>query len=134
MMAFYFGRKDAPPEEGLWAEIMFPAWILDGGIILMFLYCGALVVTVRAEYVLSRSSPDPDVQAVSACVLAGNAAIVALCFSFVPFVTQVGLQFWFLSACLRGAIQPSIVGPPTAVLEARVPEWKRLRQGKLRPK
>jgi hypothetical protein len=40
----------------------------------------------------------------AATVAAVNIGTLALVFSFVPFVTQVGLQFWFLEGALHGAM------------------------------
>jgi len=38
-------------------------------------------------------------------VLAANLGTAALIFSFVPFVTQVGIQYWFLAGALHGIAQ-----------------------------
>jgi hypothetical protein len=40
----------------------------------------------------------------AATVAAVNIGTLALVFSFVPFVTQVGLQYWFLEGALYGAM------------------------------
>jgi hypothetical protein len=43
------------------------------------------------------------VRACAAVALAANLGTAALIFSFTPFVTQIGLQFWFLAGALHGA-------------------------------
>ena len=35
-------------------------------------------------------------------MLAANLGTAALIFSFTPFVTQIGLQFWFLAGAING--------------------------------
>jgi len=61
MAASYFGvfTLDAP---ALWAEIQFTAWMIDGGILLIALYCGALVVTALGP-ILRRTMLDAVVRA-----------------------------------------------------------------------
>lgn len=105
MMAFYFGNNDDPDAPTLWAEVQFPAWILDGGIVLLGLYCMALFVAMKEEFKISRTAPSYFTRLLSSAVLSGNAGIAALCFSFVPFCAQSGLQFWFLSGALHGVME-----------------------------
>jgi hypothetical protein len=40
-----------------------------------------------------------------AVVLAADFGTAALIFSFTPFVTQVGIQYWFLAGALHGVAQ-----------------------------
>ena len=42
---------------------------------------------------------------VGVVVLAANLGTAALIFSFTPFVTQVGIQYWFLAGALHGVAQ-----------------------------
>jgi hypothetical protein len=39
-----------------------------------------------------------------AAIVAANLGTMAMVFSFVPFGTQMGLQFWFLEGVLHGAV------------------------------
>jgi hypothetical protein len=102
MMRLYFGDEANPSSPPLWAEIQFPAWALDGGIVLLLLYMAALIVDVinqcRACASLSRTSIASDV----AVIVASNAGVLALMFSFTPFTTQIGGQYWFLAGILHG--------------------------------
>jgi hypothetical protein len=47
------------------------------------------------------------VRACAGVILAANLGTAALIFSFTPFVTQIGLQFWFLA----GAVQAVATRP-----------------------
>jgi hypothetical protein len=44
------------------------------------------------------------VRACASVVLAANLGTAALIFTFTPFVTQIGLQFWFLAGALHGLV------------------------------
>jgi hypothetical protein len=103
MTAGYFGNRsnlDSPP---IWAEIQIAGWMIDGGFILLLLYCGALLATSAHEWRLATRAADPLVRISSAVILSANAGTFALILSFTPFTTQIGLQFWFLAGALHGA-------------------------------
>jgi len=103
MMAYYFGRKGTD-SNGLWAEIQFPAWIIDGGIVLLLCYCMALYKNSRREFEVARSDIDEQKRNLAGMIFAMNAGIIGLCFSFPVFCTQTGLQSWFLSGALHGVL------------------------------
>ena len=104
MMAFYFGgprQFDAPT---VFAEVQPNAWLLDGGVFLLLFYSLALGVTVVYDVKLVRTLANRDDRLWAAAVIAVNFGTLALLFSFVPFGTAVGMQFWFLEGMLRGAM------------------------------
>jgi hypothetical protein len=103
MAAGYFDAPSA--SQSLWAEIQFTGWMIDGGVIMLALYLGALTVTTLAEYRVALMRQYPRVAQCGAVVLAANLGTAALIFSFVPFVTQVGVQYWFLAGALHGVSQ-----------------------------
>ncbi len=111
MSAVYFGRPtvDAP---SLWAEIQLAGWIIDGGVLLVLVYCGALAVTALAELRVATQAREPMLAACGAAVFAANLAPIALIFTFTPFVTQVGVQYWFLAGALHGVLQASREAAP----------------------
>ena len=104
MVANYFGTftYGATP---LWAEIQLTGWMIDGGILMLALYVGALVVVAKAEYHVAIMTRFPRLAQCGAVVLAANLGTAALIFSFTPFVTQVGIQYWFLAGALHGVAQ-----------------------------
>jgi hypothetical protein len=101
MAASYFGlfTLDAP---ALWAEIQFTAWMIDGGVLLIALYCGALVVTALSQYRVAMMLRYPKLATCASVVMSTNMGVAALIFSFTPFNTQIGLQYWFLAGALHG--------------------------------
>ena len=104
MIAVYFGTGAAPGVEPLWVEIQVAGWAIDGGLVLLLLSVGALAVTLASEVQLARADRDARVRACAAVVLAANLGTAALIFTFTPFVTQIGLQFWFLVGALHGLV------------------------------
>jgi hypothetical protein len=103
MAAGYFGAAAA--SQTLWAEIQFTGWMIDGGIVLIALYCGALLVTGISQYRVAMIRQHPRLAQCGAVVLAADFGTAALIFSFTPFVTQVGIQYWFLAGALHGVAQ-----------------------------
>jgi hypothetical protein len=103
LMREYFGDPSNLESTAIWAEIQPNAWMIDGGLLLVGLYSVALLVTAWWEWTLIASLPQAD-RIWVATVAALNVGTMALIFSFVPFTTQVGLQFWFLEGALHGAM------------------------------
>ena len=104
MIAGYFGGGDQAP---LWAEIQVAGWGIDGGIPLVVLGMAAPIVALFALTKVALSDPDAKVRACAAVALSANLGTAALMFSFTPFVTQIGLQYWFLAGAVQGiATQP----------------------------
>ncbi len=104
MMRGYFGDPSNLDSTAIWAEVQPSAWVIDGGVVLVALYVAALLAVILRHWHLIRSLPDPDDRLWAGAVAAVNAGTIALVFSFVPFNTQVGLQFWFLEGVLHGAL------------------------------
>lgn len=104
MMANYFGSF-THDNDAIWAEIQLTGWMIDGGILMIALYLGAIVVTALSEYRVAITTRYPRLAQCAAVVLAANLGTAALIFSFTPFVTQVGIQYWFLAGALHGVAQ-----------------------------
>jgi len=104
MVANYFGSFTSDA-RALWAEIQLTGWMIDGGILMLVLYAGALVVTAVTEYRVAVMTRYPRLAQCGAVILAANLGTAALIFSFTPFVTQIGIQYWFLAGALHGVAQ-----------------------------
>lgn len=104
MMRNYFGEPENLDSNEVFAEIQPNAWMLDGGIPLLVLYSLALVLTAASELKLFRDLADGNNRLLVAVVTAANFGTLALVFSFVPFGTAVGIQFWFFEGALYGAM------------------------------
>jgi len=99
MAGAYFGN---PLDVNLWAEIQIAGWMIDGGVPMLFLYGGAVTVAGISQFRLARATQYPRVAACAAVVLAASLGTTAMVFSFTPFVTQIGIQYWFLAGALHG--------------------------------
>ena len=107
MMRSYFGNAATLDSTELFAEVQPNAWMLDGGVPLVCLYGLALIVTALYDWKLIATVMDGDDpnRAWVAAIVASNVGVMAMVFSFVPFGTQMGLQFWFLEGALHGALR-----------------------------
>jgi hypothetical protein len=104
MMHGYFGDRSKLESTEIWAEVQPSVWLLDGGLVLLILYSLALGATAWYEWRLALSLAAQEDRFWAATVAAVNIGTLALVFSFVPFVTQVGLQYWFLEGVLHGSM------------------------------
>jgi hypothetical protein len=104
MMRSYFGNPGNLDSTEVFAEIQPNAWLLDGGVLLLFFYGVALAVTVFYDLRLVRSLAREEDRLWAASVVAANFGTLALIFSFIPFGTASGMQFWFLEGVLHGAM------------------------------
>jgi hypothetical protein len=116
MLSYYFGERGTQ-SRGIFAEVQPNAWMLDGGLPLVGLYSLVLIVTLVGNLRLIRSLASPDDRLVAGIVVAANVGTLGLVFTFIPFGTAVGMQFWFLEGMLRGAMadrprQQMVVGRP----------------------
>jgi hypothetical protein len=102
MAGAYFGETSGASPSPIWAEIQITGWVLDGGLLLLAFYGLALVLASLTDYRLAIGPSDSYMNASAAVVLAANLGTAALIFSFTPFVTQVGQQYWFLAGALHG--------------------------------
>jgi hypothetical protein len=103
MLSFYFGDRN-PFARNLFAEVQPNAWMLDGGVPLVALYSLVLIVTLIGDLRLVRALADPEDRLMATIVIAANLGTIGLVFTFIPFGTIVGLQFWFLEGILHGAM------------------------------
>jgi hypothetical protein len=99
MAAGYFGTASLP---GIWAEIQVTGWVVDGGILMLIVYGGALVVSAISAFQLAQRTQHPRLAACAAVVLAANLGVAVMVISFTPFVSQIGIQYWFLVGALHG--------------------------------
>lgn len=101
MIQASFGDPHRP--SPVWVEVMWPAWIYDGGFPLLLAYCGAIAVAMLDSLRITLRSKDRTVAYWGAVIVAFNLSILATCFSFVAFLAPLGLQFWLLAAVLHAA-------------------------------
>ena len=96
-----FGDKSVPTR--FWVEVMWPAWVIDGGFPLLFTYLAAIGFAMFDTIRIALRSKDKELRYWAAVIFASNLSVLATCFSYVTFVTAIGLQFWLLAASLHAA-------------------------------
>lgn len=104
MMRVYFGDPDNPRSPPRWAEVQFTAWALDGGVVLIIAYAGAIAAATWSQLRIALHARDPRIRRMGAIVLAHNLGIAALVLSYTPFVAQVGIMYWFMAGLLHGIV------------------------------
>ena len=105
MIAYYFFDESNFSAPSIWAEIQLSGWLIDGGLVVLATYGIALLVTGLYEWRVTRFAPDSWVRATGAVVMAANAGTALLCFTFTPFLTAIGMQYWFLAGALLGVVE-----------------------------
>jgi hypothetical protein len=110
MMHAYFGERNSLRSTPLHVEIQWSAWVFDGGLPLMIAYVGALLAACHAAWRVARRMRTERLGAWAALLLAYNVGALACTFSYPYFISQGGMEFWLLNACLlratarRGAV------------------------------
>ena len=103
MTATYFGHDDPNP---VWVELQGAGWIVDGGAPLAFLYFAAIAAALLMAWRITGARQPraaPDLPFWGAVVLAQGIGAFALTFSYPIFLSQPGMEFWILNACLFAA-------------------------------
>jgi hypothetical protein len=108
MVHSYFGDPANRRASAIWAEVQPNAWILDGGLVLLVLYGGALLASTRANFRLIATGASRDLRYWAVALFIANICTIALIASFTPFTNQIGLQYWFLSGALTGAARTAV--------------------------
>ena len=105
MMRTYFGNENNFDSPMIWAEVQFQAWVLDGGIVLLSLYLIALAVAVQRVVLICLYHQSVKLRQWAAVIVMLSAGPIALLFSYCPYNSQMGIQFWFLIGAFEGLAQ-----------------------------
>ena len=97
----YFGSGFR--DDMTYAETQVSAWIIDGGIAMLFLGFGAVIVALADTLRVARKCPHPVIREWAAGVFAINVSLFFICFGQMPFLTNTGQQFWLLAALTHAA-------------------------------
>jgi hypothetical protein len=105
MMRKYFGNENNSDSPEIWAEVQFAAWVLDGGIVLLSLYLIALAAAVQRLIRSSLFHQSLQLRQWGAVLVMLSAGPIAFLFSYCPFYSQMGIQFWLLIGAFEGLVQ-----------------------------
>ncbi|MGA9836937.1 MAG: hypothetical protein WBQ26_06440 [Gemmatimonadaceae bacterium] len=106
MMNSYFGDPH-DPNPSLWAEIQWTGWVLDGGAPLILAYVAALLMTLWTTFQIARwrSRSDHTLSLWGSVILGYSIGSCALTFSYPVFLSQTGMEFWFLNAVIFATVR-----------------------------
>ncbi len=96
MMNVYFGSG----EHEIGAELQFVGWLLDGGVPLILVYMAAILSAIFFAVRTTLRATEKRLEGWAAVVGAYDVGTLALCFSYVPFMSSAGLEFWMINAVL----------------------------------
>jgi hypothetical protein len=99
----YFGNYAPGPGSGIWVEVQWPGWIVDGGIPLLVAYAVALALAMLDSFRVVWTCRDKELAFWGAMGCATNLAILATTFSQCPFIANSGGGFWLTAAVLHAA-------------------------------
>lgn len=102
MMNTSFADQSDFASAPIHVEIQLTGWLLDGGVLMWFLYGGAILQSIFAAFTLSRS-PDPMLADLAFMAVGLQVFIAGLTLAGPTFNTQMGILFWTCAAGLRGA-------------------------------
>ena len=102
MMQMYFGDPAAWRFQPIYVEVQFTGWLLDGGVLMWLFYGGALLVAMVYSY-RQATVAGGAVRDLATMVFCIQLVIVGLCFTGPVFNTQLGIEFWLVTAVLFGA-------------------------------
>lgn len=105
MANMYFGSNSDPARAPIWVEIQWTGWLLDGGVPLVIAYAVAVLLACWVAWKISRRSVTNHLELSlwAALILAYNAGVLVLTFSYPVFIAQWGMEFWLLNATLFAA-------------------------------
>jgi len=100
MINYYFADKNDPNTSMIWVEIQVTGWLLDGGVPLILFYTAALLMITWTAYLIAVR-PGTDALGIwAALILAYDVGAAAVTFNYPLFISQGGMEFWLLNACL----------------------------------
>ena len=108
MMSSYFGASSEPGQKGIYVEIQWTGWILDGGVALVLAYVVAIFMTTLMGWKImkhARNSDGEDMVVWGALLIAYNVGAFAITFNYPFFASQGGMEFWLLNAIIFSTAQ-----------------------------
>jgi hypothetical protein len=104
MMQVYFGDPAMWQSPAIHVEIQITGWLLDGGVPMWICYGGALLAAVLFAYRTAIGGQTEGLRYFASVVLAMQAVVLGLCLTGPVFNTQLGIQFWAMTAALLGVV------------------------------
>src|SRR5258708_2299067 len=97
MMNHYFGDNSDPNTAMLWSEEQFTAWLVDGGVPLIFVYLLAVAMTTMFAFRLALKPIDPELAIFAAVIFSYDtrAVVAPLGYSFFCSPMGIGILMFY---------------------------------------
>jgi hypothetical protein len=109
MMNNYFGDNTDLVSQPIWVEIQWTAWLVDGGVPLVFAYIAALALACQTAWKIAINRKLGDFALWGGLIFAYDIGAVAITFNYPLFMSQGGMEFWLLNTALFVAANNSAI-------------------------
>ncbi|MBD2568821.1 hypothetical protein H6G59_13110 [Anabaena lutea FACHB-196] len=100
MINGYFGDNADLISQPIWVEIQWTAWLLDGGVPLIFAYVFTIYWACQTAWNIAINRKLGDFALWGGLIFAYDIGVVALTFNYPIFMSQGGMEFWLLNTAL----------------------------------
>ncbi|MBD2626922.1 hypothetical protein [Trichormus variabilis] len=100
MINGYFGDNADLISQPIWVEIQWTAWLLDGGVPLIFAYVFTLYGACQTAWNIAINRKLGDFALWGGLIFAYDIGVIALTFNYPIFMSQGGMEFWLLNTAL----------------------------------
>lgn len=100
MINNYFGDNTDWISQPIWVEIQWTAWLIDGGVPLIFAYVLTIYKACETAWKIAINRKLGDFALWGGLIFAYDIGIVALTFNYPIFMSQGGMEFWLLNTAL----------------------------------
>ena len=101
VMSMYFGDPNKKGSESLYAEIQMTGWLYDGGVPLLLLYGAAIIAALRFAFKAAQRRLPRQLGSYVSLVFCALLLIAGMTMAGPSFNTQLGIQFWTLTAAVH---------------------------------
>ncbi|MEA5575967.1 hypothetical protein [Anabaena sp. UHCC 0451] len=100
MINNYFGDNVDLVSQPIWVEIQWTAWLVDGGVPLIFAYAFTIYCACQTAWNIAVNRKLGDFALWGGLIFAYDIGVVALTFNYPIFMSQGGMEFWLLNTAL----------------------------------
>jgi hypothetical protein len=100
MINGYFGDNTYLISQPIYVEIQWTAWLLDGGVPLIFAYVFTIYWACKAAWDIAINRKLGDFALWGGLIFAYDIGALAITFNYPIFMSQSGMEFWLLNTAL----------------------------------
>jgi len=119
MINGYFGDNTDAVSQPIWVEIQWTAWLLDGGVPLIFAYVWAIYSACHTAWKIATNSKLGDFTLWGGLIFAYDVGNIVISFGYPVFLSQGGMEFWLLNTVLFVAASNSQIATAESSQQSR---------------